>query len=238
MYMTCVSRLPRPDIAAGREEARRGYGQKPDFANHPVTPLIWAQDNGMGRKFINLAARRLPELAICLSSNPIVASEESIDELRQFAISSIETVCLCPYHLPNGKEVTEGDGKVCLRIVLEIMTIFLWILVNYDIDENTPPSVTCLINLYVWQPYANKSSGTVPGKFYELIMSCDFQFLALLPNMNRYPPLIIWRRWGTEFVSTITLSKIQTYLSSLSLDYALLRDMSVIPVFSSRSSVD
>ena len=167
MYLSCVSLLPT------------SKGCMSSFADHPVNPLIWIQDNSRGRGFINFAARRLPELAMCLSCNPIEISEESIDDLGQLAISSIEAVYSCPYHLPNGQKEMEGDGQVCLRIMLEAITIFLWIVVDCDIDEDVPPSITGLANLYAWQSYANKSSGSVHGKFYQSIMSCDFPVLGI-----------------------------------------------------------
>ena len=39
--------------------------------------------------------------------------------------------------------------------------------------------ITDLANLYAWQSYANKSSGSVPEKFYQLTMSCDFPVLGI-----------------------------------------------------------
>jgi hypothetical protein len=174
MYMTCVSLLPMP----ARKDNRHGYGQRPDFVNHPVNPLIWAQRNAVGPQFINFAARRLPELAMCLSDKPVIVSEESLDEQGHLAVSSIEAVCSCPYHMPNGKGL-EGDDQVCLRTMLETITIFLWILVNCDIDEDVPPSITGLINLYAWQSHANKSSSSVSRTFYNSILGCDFPVLGI-----------------------------------------------------------
>ncbi len=178
MYIHSVSLLPGLDFAAGQGKARYARSWEPNFGNHPVNPLIWTQNDSRGQAFIKFAARRLPETAACLLTTTWDDSTSSVDDLGLLAIRSIESVCPCAFHSQDNQEKLEDD-LVCLQTMAETIAIFLWILLDSDIDEDVLPSITGLANLYTWQSRTNKSSGSRSGKFYEPIMNCDFPVLGI-----------------------------------------------------------
>ena len=179
MYIYCVSLLPGPDIAAGQGKARYARNSKPYFGNHPVNPLIWTQNDSRGQAFIKFAARRLPEIAACLLTTTWDDPTGSVDDLGLFAMHSIESICPCAFHSQTKQEKLEEEDSVCLQTMAETIAIFLWILLDSDIDEDVLPSITGLANLYTWQSRANKSSGSSSGTFYGPIMNCDFPVLGI-----------------------------------------------------------
>ncbi len=178
MYINCVSLLP-PDTAAGQGVARFARRSKPYFGNHPVNPLIWTQNDCRGQAFIKFAARRLPEISTCLLTSTWDGSASSVEDLGLLAIRSIGSVCRCAFHSQNKQEKLEEEDLVCLQTIAETIAIFLWILLDSDIDEDVLPSITGLANLYTWQSRANKSSASATGEFYEPIMNCDFPVLGI-----------------------------------------------------------
>ena len=178
MYINCVSLLP-PDIAAGQGLARFARRSKLSFDNHPVNPLIWTQNDSRGQAFIKFAARRLPEIAACLLTATWDRSASSVEDLGLLAIRSIGSVCRCAFHSQNKQEKLEEEDLVCLQTMAETIAIFLWILLDSDIDEDVLPSITGLANLYTWQSRANKSSASATGEFYEPIMNCNFPVLGI-----------------------------------------------------------
>ena len=179
MYLYCVSLLPRPKDAAGQGVPRYARSREPYFGNHPVNPLIWTQNDSRGQAFMKFAARRLPEIAACLLTTISAGSSTTVDDLGLFAIRSIGDVCHCAFHSQNNHKELEGKDLICLQTMAETIAIFLWILLGSDIDEDVPPSVTGLANLYTWQSRANKSSASASGEFYEPIMNCDFPVLGI-----------------------------------------------------------
>ena len=178
MYINCVSLLP-PDIAAGQGLARFARRSKLSFDNHPVNPLIWTQNDSRGQAFIKFAARRLPEIAACLLTATWDRPASSVEDLGLLAIGSIGSVCRCAFHSQNKQEKLEEEDLVCLQTMAETIVIFLWILLDSDIDEDVLPSITGLANLYTWQSRANKSSASASGEFYEPIMKCDLPVLGI-----------------------------------------------------------
>ena len=181
MYIYCVSLLPASEIATGPEVARYARTSQPSFLNHPVNPLIWTQADSRGQAFIKFAARRLPEIAACLMNATWDASASSVDDLGLLAIRSIESVCSCASHLRNNQEKVRGKDPFCLRTMAETIAIFLWILLDSDIDEDVLPSITGLANLYTWQ-----SRTMEPREEFELrrtfggpIMNCSLPVLGI-----------------------------------------------------------
>ena len=149
MYIYCISFLP-PDIAAGRGVARLARRSVMSFANHPVNPLIWTRNDSRGQAFIKFAARRLPEIAACLLNATWDSSARYVEDLGLLAMNSIGSVCRCAFHSRNKQEKLEEEGLVCLQTMAETIAIFLWILLDSDIDEDVLPSITGLANLYTW----------------------------------------------------------------------------------------
>ena len=173
-YMKCVSLL-HPDSAAGQKVAR--FAQ-PSFDNHPVNPLIWSQNNSRGQAFIKFAAMRLPEIAACLLT-PTRDRSASFVKDGELAMSFIGSACRCAYHSQKEQHEFKEEDSVCLQTMAETIAIFLWILVDSDIDEDVLPSITGLANLYTWQSRANKSSASTICEFYDPIMNCDFPVLGI-----------------------------------------------------------
>ena len=179
MYMYCVSLLPRPGDAAGHGGRRYARSQEPYFGNHPVNPLIWTQTESKGQAFMKFAARRLPEIAACLLTTTWDGSTTFVDDLGLLAIRSIRGVCHCAFHSQHNHRKLDEEDLICLQTMAETIAIYLWILLSSDIDEDVPPSITGLANLYTWQSRANKSSASASGEFYEPIMNCDFPVLGI-----------------------------------------------------------
>lgn len=178
MYLYCVSFLPLRADAAGDEVAR--YARtKPYFSNHPVNPLIWTQNDSRGQAFMRFAARRLPEIAACLLTTTWKAYTTFIDDLGLLAIRSIGRACRCAFHAQANQKKLDEEDLLCLETMAETIAIYLWILLDCDIDEDVPPSITGLANLYTWQSRANKSSASASGEFHEAIMNCDFPVLGI-----------------------------------------------------------
>ena len=179
MYIYCVSLLTRPKDAAGQGGRRYARSRGPYFRNHPVNPLIWTQNDSRGQAFMKFAARRLPEIAACLLTTSWDGSTAFVDDLGLRAIHSIGGFCHCAFHSQNNHKKPEEEDLICLQTMAETIAIYLWILLGSDIDEDVPPSITGLANLYTWQSRANKSSASASGEFYEPIMNCDFPVLGI-----------------------------------------------------------
>ena len=179
MYIYCVSLLPPLKNAAGQGGARYARSGRPHFGNHAVSPLIWIQNDSRGQAFMRFAARRLPEIAACLLTTTWNGSTTFVDDLGLLAVRCIGDVCRCAFHSQNNQKKLEEEDLVCLQTMAETIAIYLWILVDSDIDEDVPPSITGLANLYTWQSRANKSSASASGEFYESIMNCDFPVLGI-----------------------------------------------------------
>ena len=178
MYLYCVSILPVRADAAGLGVAR--YARtKPNFSNHPVNPLIWTQHDSKGQAFMRFAARRLPEIATCVLTTTRKAYTTFIDDLGLLAIRSIGRACRCAFHAQANQKKLDEEVLLCLETIAETIAIYLWILLDSDIDEDVPPSITGLANLYTWQSRANKSSASASGEFHEAIMNCDFPVLGI-----------------------------------------------------------
>ena len=178
-YITCVSLLP-PETAAGQGVATFARRSKLSFDNHPVNPLIWTQKDSRGQAFIKFAARRLPEITECLlATTPWDDSTNFVDDLERDALRSIETFCPCVSHSQNNQMKLRKEDTVCLKVMAETIAIYLWILLDSDIDEDVLPSITGLANLYTWQSRANKSPASASGEFYTPIMNCDFPVLGI-----------------------------------------------------------
>lgn len=61
----------------------------------------------------------------------------------------------------------------------EAIILYIWILIDCDIDDDISPSIIGLVNLYTWQTHANKSPGPKAGPWYQSIMSCDFPVMGI-----------------------------------------------------------
>ena len=120
---------------------------------------------------------RLPEIAACLLTATWDGSASSVEDLGILAIHSIGSVCRCAVHQQGRHERCEPEDLVCLQTMAETIAIFLWILLDSDIDEDVLPSSTGLANLYTWQSRANDSYAI--GEFYEPIMNCEFPVLGI-----------------------------------------------------------
>lgn len=148
------------------------------WSNHPVNPLLIYYSNGGGHGYLEFAARRLPELSACWpASSPM--QHKGTAEMARGALQAIEEACLCAFHgRRTGKQI-EDDNRVCLRTMTEAIVVYIWILIDADIDDDVLPSITGLANLYSWQSQSNKSPGPADGPWYQSMMSCDYPALGI-----------------------------------------------------------
>ena len=92
----------------------------------------------------------------------------------------IERACQCEQHQSQSTQggLSEYD-TVCLLVLAETIVIFLWILIDSEVNDDVLPSITGLSNLYTWQLPANKSAGLAQKPFYESVMSCGLPVLGI-----------------------------------------------------------
>ena len=101
-------------------------------------------------------------------------------ELGTIALEAIERDCQCVQHQPKSaqRDPSKYDA-ICLLVMAETIVIFLWILIDSDIDVDVLPSITGLANLYTWQSPANKSARPRRDAFYASVMNCDYPVLGI-----------------------------------------------------------
>ena len=183
-YLRCMSLLQRqdsnlphynPDVEA----------LNTSFVNHPVNPLIWAHPNSRGSRFLSFATKRLPELSACLFDR-LPLPREDFDDLKSnlrlgtIALEAIEKDCQCVQHQPeSAQQLPSKYHAICLLVMAETIVIFLWILIDSDIDVDILPSITGLANLYTWQSPANKYARPRRNGFYASVMNCDYPVLGI-----------------------------------------------------------
>ena len=182
-YLRCMSLLQRQDSTVQRQ-----YPIVKDlntsFVNHPVNPLIWTHPNSSGPRFLSSATKWLPELPACLFERFLLPHEDEklIDtlELGKIALDVIEKGCQCVQHqnVSAERDASQYDA-ICLLTMAETIVIFLWILIDSDIDADVLPSITGLANLYTWQLPANKSARLRRDAFYASVMNCDYPVLGI-----------------------------------------------------------
>ncbi len=172
LYLKCISLLQRKDTRNDETDTYALY-LNTAFANHPVNPLIWIHPDSRGQRFLSFAARRLPELSVNLSHHlPMIGQ---VDVEGKSALELIAGSCRCTQHQPGPAQENSSEcDTICLSVLAETIAIFLWVLVDSDIDDDVYPSTTGLSNLYTWQLPANKSTGLSQKAFYASVMNCDY----------------------------------------------------------------
>lgn len=181
LYLRCISSLQRQD---GRPRKNYGISEalNTSLVNHPVNPLLWTHPNSSGPRFLSFATKQLPELPMGLFDTLRLPREDLPDilELGRSALEMIEGNCQCIQHQHDSGEwdVSKYDA-ICLLVLAETIVIFLWILIDCDIDDDVLPSTTGLTNLYTWQLPANKSARLVRDPFYASVMNCDYPVLGI-----------------------------------------------------------
>ena len=180
-YLSCISLLQRQDSRPLRRDPT-AEALNISFCNHPVNPLIWTHPKSSGSSFLSFATKWLPELPARLFDRFPLPREGfgtllDILKLGAMALGAIEGDCPCVRHQPQ-----QGPSKydaICLLVLAETIVIFLWILVDSDIDVDVLPSITGLANLYTWQLPANKTAISRRVDFYASVMDCDYPVLGI-----------------------------------------------------------
>ena len=181
LYLRCISMLQRQDSSTNYHDATN-EALNTSFVNHPVNTLIWKHSNCSSPRFLSFAIKRLPELPARLFDGLPLPCEDLIDvlELGRSAHEAIEGECQCVQHQSESTQWNASRyDAVCLLVLAETIVIFLWILIDSDIDDDVLPSTTGLANLYTWQLPANKSTRAVRKTFYESVMNCDYPVLGI-----------------------------------------------------------
>ena len=183
-YLRCISLLQRQDSSA-QQHNPTAEALNTSFVNHPVNPLIWTHPNSSGSKFLHFATKWLPELSAHLFDRFPLPHEDFGDlkdilELGKIALEAIGRDCQCVQHQPRSAQRHPNKyDAICLSVMAETIVIFLWILIDSDIDIDVLPSVTGLANLYTWQSPANKSARPRPDAFYASVMNFDYPVLGI-----------------------------------------------------------
>ena len=136
LYLYCESVIQEPDL---RHMSARDTTQPMahHFADNHVDPLLWTQESSRGHKFLSFAAKRLPELGPGLEHDFSSIPQNDVFRYGLAARHALESKCT---HHPF----------VCLTKLAEVIVGFLWIMLVSEIDEEIPPSITGLSNLYRW----------------------------------------------------------------------------------------
>ena len=187
LYLRCISLLQRQDSSTQIYNAT-ALDLNASFANHPVNPLIWMCPHSSGPRFLSFATKCLPELPGRLFDRFQSPYENSkglskILELGKIALEEIERDCQCSHHQTESAQWDQWDASednaICLLVLAETIVIFLWILIDSDIDDDVLPSSTGLANLYTWQSPANKAVKPRRNPFYASVMNCDYPVLGI-----------------------------------------------------------
>ena len=183
-YLRCISLLQRQDSSPQRHNPAAD-ALNTSFNNHPINPLIWTHPDSSGSRFLSFATKRLPELPTCLFDKCPMPREDSEDltitlKLGRISLKAIETSCQCVQHQPESAQQDPcKPDAICLLIMAETIVIFLWILIDSDIDVDILPSITGLANLYTWQSPIKKSARPRGDAFYASVMNCDYPVLGI-----------------------------------------------------------
>ena len=183
-YLRCMSLLQRQDSNTHHNNPA-AEALNTSFVNHPVNPLIWTHPNSSGSRFLNFATKRLPELPARLFDRFPLPREDFEDltnilRLGTIALETIKKDCQCVQHQSESaqRDPSKYDA-ICILVMAETIVIFLWILIDCDIDVDILPSITGLANLYTWQSPANKSARPRRDAFYASVMNCDYPVLGI-----------------------------------------------------------
>ena len=183
-YLSCMSLLQRQDSSAKKPDETADFLNQ-SFLNHPVNPLIWTHPKSSGSSFLSFATKWLPELPARLFDRFPLPREglgtlPDIMKLGAIALQAIERDCPCKQHQPKSAQQDPSKyDTICLLVMAETIVIFLWILIDSDIDVDILPSITGLANLYTWQLPVNKSWVLRQNVFYASVMNCDYPVLGI-----------------------------------------------------------
>ena len=183
-YLRCMSLLQRQDSRAQHRNPTAD-ALNTSFSNHPVNPLIWIHRNSSGSRFLSFATKRLPELPACLFDRFPLPREDfedltSILEYGAIALEAIERDCQCVQHRPESAQRDPSKyNAICLLAMAETIVVFLWILIDSDIDVDVLPSITGLANLYTWQSPPIKAPKSRRDAFYASVMNCEYPVLGI-----------------------------------------------------------
>ena len=178
-YLRCISLLQRQD-STSQQHNPTAEALNTSFVNHPVNPLIWTHPNSSGSRFLHFATKWLPELSTGLFDRFPLPHEDfgdlgNILELGTIALEAIRRDCQCLQHQPRSAQRNQKRyDAICLLVMAKTIVIFLWILIDSDIDIDVLPSVTGLANLYTWQSPANQPARPRRDPFYASVMNCDY----------------------------------------------------------------
>ena len=118
-----------------------------DFVCYPMDPLLWAQESGKLSQFRGFASQYLPELTSCLQAAKPTVSQEEAESLALRALKSIDAA----WPERNGPlDYSQPQRPVKTVALVQVISIFLWIMFVTDVEDDVRPSVNGLANLLPW----------------------------------------------------------------------------------------
>lgn len=162
LYLESSSMLQRPDprhsenLKSPGDAGRYSSTGLPlvldcQLFNYPMEPLLWAQESRKLRHFRTFASQYLPELTKCLQSAEPVVSQGEAESLALRALESIDAAW--PYSLgqnDTGTADSIDQHQIRVKTLVQVITIFLWIMFVTDVEDDVCPSINGLANLYAW----------------------------------------------------------------------------------------
>jgi hypothetical protein len=137
MYLYCVSNLQNLYLGNEATEGNTRWVKR-------VFPMIWKDERSRGRRLLQFAAERLPELASLIQYHlpDVLLGASEINALD--ALRVIQESCSCS----KDKDELDTRNRVCLFRLTNTILSFLWVLLASEIEEDVHPLISGLIYLY------------------------------------------------------------------------------------------
>lgn len=162
LYMESFSMLQRPDPRLFDRSSRSrddGYTSVTGMSwaldisriNFPMEPLLWAQENSKLRQFRRFSSQYLPELTNCLQAARPVVSQDEAESSALRALEGIDTTWPYSSGQYGTGVISEIDHpQIRVKTMIQVITLFLWIMFVTDVEDDVCPSVNGLANVYAW----------------------------------------------------------------------------------------
>ncbi|CAF9909069.1 hypothetical protein IMSHALPRED_007588 [Imshaugia aleurites] len=177
LYLESFSMLQRPDPRLFVKSRPSGDTRhslftrilEPDNFYYHMDPLLWAQENGKLQQFRRFALQYLPKLTSCLEAAEPVVSQEEAESSALRALESIDAAW--PRSL--GQNDIHPRMPVKASELVQVISIFLWMMFVTDVEDDVRPSVNGLANLLPWYRNNLTSPGTKAARKFMSLRVTD-----------------------------------------------------------------